>query len=60
VSAFAISVREYDRNAALMGVRGWWAKPYPPSPWEQWQAAIGHYKRFGDGWTGHCHGIMRG
>ncbi len=59
VSAFAISVQEYDRDAARMGVRGWWDRPAPPSPWEQWQAARGHYARFGDGWTGHCHGIMR-
>lgn len=60
VSAFAISTREYDRDAALMGVRPWYVRGRPdPSPWEQWLAAIGHYKRFGDGWTGRCHGIMR-
>jgi hypothetical protein len=58
VSAFAISVNVYNRDAARMGVRGWWDTPYPPSPWEQWQAAIGHYRLFGDGWTGRCHGIM--
>ncbi len=60
VSAFAISVSVYNRDAARMGVRGWWDKPFPPSPWEQWMAAIGHYKMFGDGWTGRCHGIMHG
>ena len=49
-SAFGISTREYDADAAYMGVRGWFAGPKPPSPWEQYQAALGHYKRFGDGW----------
>ncbi len=61
VSAFSISVNEYDRDAALMGVRPYYVKGKGvPSPWEQWQAAKGHYKRFGDGWTGNCHGIMHG
>jgi hypothetical protein len=52
VSAFGISVREYDNDAAYMGVRPWYVKGQPPpSPWEQYQAAVGHYKRFGDGWS---------
>lgn len=53
VSAFGISVREYDRDAAYMGVRPWYVRGKGnPSPWEQWQAAVGHYKRFGgfSGW----------
>jgi hypothetical protein len=53
VSAFGISVREYDNDAAYMGVRGWYVKGRPaPSPWEQYQAALGHYRRFGgfSGW----------
>ncbi len=52
-SAFGISVREYDRDAAFMGVRPWYVRGLPdPSPWEQWRAAVGHYTRFGgfSGW----------
>lgn len=51
VSAFSISTSEYDANARLMGVRAWDnGSGKPPTPWEQYQAALGHYKRFGDGW----------
>lgn len=57
LSAFGISVREYDRDAAFMGVRGWPRTrggridfSRHPTPWEQYQAAVGHYRRFGDGW----------
>lgn len=57
VSAFGISRVVYDGNAALMG-----APPWPtyrqqqagvplPTPREQLLAAVGHYRRFGDGWT---------
>ena len=49
-SAFGISTREYDADARYKGVRGWFAGPKPPTPWEQYQAALGHYERFGDGW----------
>ena len=51
VSAFGISRVEYDRDAAYMGARPW-NDAYPPSPWNQYQAAVGHYKRFGgfSGW----------
>jgi hypothetical protein len=50
-SAFGISTREYDRDASYKGVRPWFVKGKPPpTPWEQYQAALGHYERFGDGW----------
>ena len=50
VSAFGISVREYDANARHMGARPWdWKNPPPPR--HQYLAALGHYARFGDGWT---------
>jgi hypothetical protein len=49
-SAFGISTREYDADARYKGVRGWFDGPKPPTPWEQYQAALGHYERFGDGW----------
>lgn len=53
VSAFGISVREYDNDARYMGVRPWYVRGQGvPSPWEQWRAAVGHYTRFGgfSGW----------
>jgi hypothetical protein len=49
VSAFGISRREYDRDAAYMDAPPW-NDARPPSPWNQYQAALGHYRRFGDGW----------
>lgn len=57
VSAFGISRREYNRDAAHMGAPPWpsyaeQADGVPlPTPREQLLAAIGHYRRFGDGWT---------
>jgi hypothetical protein len=57
VSAFGISRREYDRDAAYMGAPGWptyaaqQAGVPLPTPREQLLAAIGHYRRFGDGWS---------
>lgn len=62
VSAFGISVASYDDDAAYMGVPGWPKKRVAgrlvfdldraPSPWHQWQAAVGHYKQHGgfSGW----------
>lgn len=50
VSAFGISRREYDADAAFMGAPPW-NDARPPTPREQLLAAIGHYRRFGDGWT---------
>lgn len=49
VSAFGISRREYDRDAAFMGAPAW-NDVRPPTPWHQFRAALGHYRRFGDGW----------
>ena len=49
VSAFGISRREYDADAAYMGAPPW-NDARPPTPWQQYQAALGHYRRFGDGW----------
>ncbi len=49
VSAFGISRREYDRDARYMGVAPW-NDANPPTPWQQYRAAVGHYRRFGDGW----------
>jgi hypothetical protein len=55
VSAFGISRREYDRDAASMHAPPW-NDARPPSPWDQYQAALGHYHRFGgfSGWS--CRG----
>jgi hypothetical protein len=49
VSAFGISRREYDRDAAYMGAPPW-NDANPPTPWHQYRAAVGHLRRFGDGW----------
>ena len=50
-SAFGISTAEYDADARYMGVRPWFVSGKgDPTPWEQYMAAKGHYKRFGDGW----------
>lgn len=50
VSAFGISRREYDADAAYFGAPPWNDRR-PPTPREQYDAARGHYARFGDGWT---------
>jgi hypothetical protein len=49
VSAFGISRRIYDSDAAYMGAPPW-SDRHPPTPRQQYLAALGHYKRFGDGW----------
>lgn len=51
VSAFGISRREYDNDAAYNKAPPW-NDVKPPSPWYQYQAALGHYARFGgfSGW----------
>ncbi|MES2360110.1 MAG: hypothetical protein V4529_17345 [Gemmatimonadota bacterium] len=49
VSAFGISRREYDADAAYFGAPPW-NDTKPPSPYNQYLAAKGHYARFGDGW----------
>jgi hypothetical protein len=48
VSAFGISWREYNADAAYMGAPPWHVRH---TPRDQYMAALGHYKRFGDGWT---------
>jgi hypothetical protein len=47
-SAFGISWREYDRDAAYMGAPAWRVRH---TPRDQFRAALGHYARFGDGWS---------
>lgn len=47
-SAFGISWREYNANAAYMGAPPWHVRH---TPRDQYMAALGHYARFGDGWT---------
>ena len=49
VSAFGISRSIYDRDAAHAGVPPW-NDSNPPTPREQYLAALGHYDMFGDGW----------
>lgn len=49
VSAFGISRVLYDSDAAYMGAPPW-NDANPPTPREQYLAALGHYRRFGDGW----------
>ena len=49
VSAFGISRSIYDSDAAYMGAPPWDDRN-PPTPRQQYLAALGHYKRFGDGW----------
>jgi len=46
-SAFGISWREYDADAAYMGAPPWHVRH---TPRDQYKAALGHYARFGDGW----------
>jgi len=48
VSAFGISWREYNADAAYMGAPPWHVRH---TPRDQYKAALGHYARFGDGWT---------
>lgn len=48
VSAFGISWREYNADAAYMGAPPWHVRH---TPRDQYRAAVGHYRRFGDGWT---------
>jgi hypothetical protein len=47
-SAFGISWAEYNADAAYMGAPPWHVRH---TPRDQYMAALGHYKRFGDGWT---------
>ena len=47
VSAFGISWREYNADAAYMGAPSWHVRH---TPRDQYLAALGHYRRFGDGW----------
>jgi hypothetical protein len=50
VSAFGISRSIYDSDAAYFGAPPW-NDSDPPTPREQYDAARGHYARFGDGWS---------
>jgi hypothetical protein len=47
-SAFGISWAEYNADAAYMGAPPWHVRH---TPRDQYKAALGHYARFGDGWT---------
>jgi len=47
-SAFGISWAEYDADAAYNGAPPWRVRH---TPRDQYLAALGHYARFGDGWT---------
>jgi hypothetical protein len=51
VSAFGISRQAYDEDAAVMGAPPW-NDARPPSPWNQYQAALGHHRIHGgfSGW----------
>jgi len=46
-SAFGISWAEYDADAAYMGAPPWHVRH---TPRDQYLAALGHLRRFGDGW----------
>ena len=48
VSAFGISWREYNADAAYRGAPPWNVRH---TPRDQYNAALGHYARFGDGWS---------
>jgi hypothetical protein len=50
VSAFGISRSIYSRDADYHGVPHW-NDANPPTPRQQYLAALGHYAMFGDGWT---------
>jgi hypothetical protein len=47
LSAFGISVAEYNKDAAYFGAPPWNVRH---TPRDQYDAARGHYARFGDGW----------
>ena len=47
-SAFGISWAEYNADAAYMGAPPWNVRH---TPRDQYKAALGHYARFGDGWS---------
>lgn len=49
VSAFGIRRSLYDSDAAYMGAPPW-DDADPPTPREQYMAALGHYRQYGDGW----------
>ena len=51
VSAFGISRQAYNQDAAVYGAPAWDDRRIP-SPWNQYQAALGHYKLHGGfaGW----------
>jgi hypothetical protein len=49
VSAFGISRTIYDTDARAAGVPGW-SDVRPPTPRQQYLAALAHYRMFGDGW----------
>lgn len=49
VSAFGISRSIYDSDAAYMGAPPW-NDAHPPTPRQQYLAALGHYAQYGDGW----------
>lgn len=49
VSAFGISRSIYDRDAAYAGGPPW-NDASPPTPRQQYEAALAHYAQFGDGW----------
>jgi len=48
LSAFGITIAEYDADAAYMGAPPWHVRH---TPRDQYLAARGHLARFGDGWT---------
>lgn len=48
VSAFGISWAEYNSDAAYFGSPPWHVRH---TPRDQYNAALGHYARFGDGWS---------
>lgn len=55
VSAFGIQRGglggQYDDDARKVGMPPWSDDPRRrPTPWQQWQTALSHYRSFGDGW----------
>lgn len=53
VSAFGIQRGnrggQYDDDARKVGMPPW-NDARPPTPWQQYQTALSHYRSFGDGW----------
>lgn len=53
VSAFGIQRGAfngaYDSDARKVGMPPW-NDAHPPTPWQQYQTALSHYRSFGDGW----------